>query len=83
MRTGKFHNNKVNKPKHEFFQAVLNEDFSDHDLNDQHNLDLILDLSVPNVAKIMLFESDNKRIEFEVDTNDMTAISTGFQWETF
>ena len=53
------------------------------DLNDQHNLDLILDLSVPNVAKIMLFESDDKRIEFEVDTNDMTAISTGFQWETF
>ena len=62
----------VNKPKHEFFLAVLNEDFSDHDLNDQHNLDLILDLSVPNVAKIMLFESDDKRIEFGSKLTRMT-----------
>ena len=52
----------------------LSEDVSDddQDLNDQHNLDLILDLSVPNVAKIMLFESDDKRIEFGSKLTRMT-----------
>ena len=82
MPPEKFHKQQSKQTDVRVF-SDLSEDFSDDDLNDQHNLDLILDLSVPNVAKIMLFESDDKRIEFEVDTNDMTAISTGFQWETF